>query len=247
MDARHKAGHDAMERVMHDIRFIRENPDAFDRGLARRGLAAAGAAADCARRERGARHPKSSKPRRRAAMRRRRKSARPRKEQRRSQRQRPDGRGRGAEGFHPADGGGGETASKALNDALAEIPNLPLDEVPDGKDEKGQRRASSLRGEARLCVRAEAAFRARRSARPDGFRDGGEAVRRALCRFEERSWRGSNARSGNFFSMCIRASRTVTPKSRRRFSCVTKSCSARRNCQNLRKINSCVDNRGDMA
>ena len=27
-------------------------------------------------------------------------------------------------------------ASKALNDALAEIPNLPLDEVPDGKDEK---------------------------------------------------------------------------------------------------------------
>ena len=23
---------------MHDIRFIRENPDAFDRGLARRGL-----------------------------------------------------------------------------------------------------------------------------------------------------------------------------------------------------------------
>ena len=27
-------------------------------------------------------------------------------------------------------------AAKALNDALAEIPNLPLDEVPDGKDEK---------------------------------------------------------------------------------------------------------------
>ena len=27
-------------------------------------------------------------------------------------------------------------ASKALDDALAEIPNLPLDEVPDGKDEK---------------------------------------------------------------------------------------------------------------
>ncbi len=26
-------------------------------------------------------------------------------------------------------------ASNALNDMLAEIPNLPLDEVPDGKDE----------------------------------------------------------------------------------------------------------------
>ena len=30
MDARHKAGHDAMENVMHDIRFIRDNPEAFD-------------------------------------------------------------------------------------------------------------------------------------------------------------------------------------------------------------------------
>jgi len=29
---------------MHDIRWIRENPDAFDRGLARRGLAAQSAA-----------------------------------------------------------------------------------------------------------------------------------------------------------------------------------------------------------
>ena len=41
VDARHKAGHDA-ERVtpMHDIRAIRDNPDAFDRALARRGLGA---------------------------------------------------------------------------------------------------------------------------------------------------------------------------------------------------------------
>ena len=29
-----------------------------------------------------------------------------------------------------------KSASKVLNDALAEIPNLPLAEVPDGKDEK---------------------------------------------------------------------------------------------------------------
>src|SRR5208282_580021 len=38
VDARHEAGHDVVETVMHDIRFIRDNPDAFDRGLARRGL-----------------------------------------------------------------------------------------------------------------------------------------------------------------------------------------------------------------
>ena len=36
---------------MHDIRFIRENPDAFDRALTRRGLPGEGAAADRARRD----------------------------------------------------------------------------------------------------------------------------------------------------------------------------------------------------
>ncbi len=34
---------------------------------------------------------------------------------------------------------------KELEDALATIPNLPLDEVPDGTDETRQRRASSFR------------------------------------------------------------------------------------------------------
>src|ERR1700690_1468810 len=38
VDARHKAGHDGTGLDMHDIRFIRDNPDAFDAGLARRGL-----------------------------------------------------------------------------------------------------------------------------------------------------------------------------------------------------------------
>ncbi len=41
------------------------------------------------------------------------------------------------EGIHSVQVEAEEKAtSKALNDALAEIPNLPQDEVPDGKDEK---------------------------------------------------------------------------------------------------------------
>jgi seryl-tRNA synthetase len=33
-----RPGHDALDKTMHDIRFIREHPEAFDRGLLRRGL-----------------------------------------------------------------------------------------------------------------------------------------------------------------------------------------------------------------
>src|SRR5256885_15808513 len=38
VDGRNKSGHDAGIFVMHDIKWIRDNPDAFDAALARRGL-----------------------------------------------------------------------------------------------------------------------------------------------------------------------------------------------------------------
>jgi seryl-tRNA synthetase len=38
VDARHEAGHDAVENVMHDIRWIQENPKEFDKALGRRNL-----------------------------------------------------------------------------------------------------------------------------------------------------------------------------------------------------------------
>ena len=38
VDARHEAGHDSGNFAMHDIRWIRDNPEAFDRALKRRGL-----------------------------------------------------------------------------------------------------------------------------------------------------------------------------------------------------------------
>ena len=50
-----------------------------------------------------------------------------------------------------------KAADEELRKELAQIPNLPLDEVPDGADEHGNVRASSVRQEARLCVHAEAA------------------------------------------------------------------------------------------
>ena len=59
-----------------------------------------------------------------------------------------------------------------LDKELAQIPNAPADDVPDGADAARQCRASSVRQEARLCVQAQTAFRTGRSARPDGFRTG---------------------------------------------------------------------------
>ena len=69
--------------------------------------------------------------------------------------------------------------------ARASFPNLPLDDVPDRRRRARQCRAPPLRGEAQLRVHAEAAFRAGRSARPDGFRGRRETLRRALRGAEE--------------------------------------------------------------
>ena len=118
---------------MHDIKWIRDNPEAFDRGLARRGLAGE------------AKRLNEIDERRRAAI---------QKAEAALARRNTASREIGA-----AKKSGEEDAaqklmmevarlkdeipqleaeekkiSKELEDALAQIPNLPLDEVPDGKD-----------------------------------------------------------------------------------------------------------------
>ena len=118
---------------MHDIKWIRDNPEAFDRALARRGLAGE------------ARRLNEIDERRRAAI---------QKAEAALARRNTASREIGA-----AKKSGEEDAaqklmmevarlkdeipqleaeekkiSKELEDALAQIPNLPLDEVPDGKD-----------------------------------------------------------------------------------------------------------------
>ncbi len=118
---------------MHDIRFIRENPEAFDRALARRGLppqAQRLIALDEKRRE-NILALETVQARRNAAS----------KEIGEAKKAKDD---EGAKGLLievaalketiPTLEAQAKAAAKELEDALAEIPNLPLDDVPDGKD-----------------------------------------------------------------------------------------------------------------
>jgi seryl-tRNA synthetase len=120
---------------MHDIRFVRDNPDAFDRGLARRGLppqAQRLIALDEQRRTKIL-ALETAQARRNAAS----------KEIGEAKKNKDEEKAKGLLGevaalkeSIPAMEAEEKEASKTLHDALAEIPNLPLDEAPDGKDEK---------------------------------------------------------------------------------------------------------------
>src|SRR5271156_5087298 len=132
VDARHKAGHDGPGRTMHDIRFIRDNPDAFDRALARRGLepqAKRLIALDEIRRAKIL-ELETAQARRNAAS----------KDIGEAKKNKDEARAKDLmaevatlkESIAQMEAQEKAT-SKALDDTLAEIPNLPLDEVPDGK------------------------------------------------------------------------------------------------------------------
>ena len=120
---------------MHDIRFIRDNPDAFDRALARRGLppqAQRLIELDEKRREKIL-ALETAQARRNAAS----------KEIGEAKKAKDEEKAKGLlievaalKESIPAMEAQEKAASKDLENALAEIPNLPLDDVPDGKDEK---------------------------------------------------------------------------------------------------------------
>src|SRR5271154_6479828 len=120
---------------MHDIKFIRDNPDAFDRGWARRGRARGAArliALDETRREKILELEKAQA-RRNAAS----------KEIGEAKKNKDEEKAKALlsevaalKESIPAMEAQEKAASKELNDAQAEIPNLPLDDVPDGKNEK---------------------------------------------------------------------------------------------------------------
>ena len=120
---------------MHDIRFIRDNPDAFDKALARRGLAPQAQRLIALDEQRRANilALETAQARRNAAS----------KEIGEAKKNKDEEKAKGLlsevaalKESIPAMEAEEMKASKALDDALAEIPNLPLDEVPDGKDEK---------------------------------------------------------------------------------------------------------------
>ena len=121
---------------MHDIKWIRENPGAFDRGLARRGLPAEAArfiAIDERRRATIAK-VEQAQARRNAAS----------KEIGEAKKAKDEARAQALmaevnelKASIPALEAEEREVSKELEDALAAIPNMPLDEVPDGVDERG--------------------------------------------------------------------------------------------------------------
>jgi seryl-tRNA synthetase len=118
---------------MHDIRFIRENPAAFDRGLVRRGLEpqAEPLIALDEKRRTAIQAAEAAQARRNAAS----------KEIGEAKKAKDEERAKGLlaevaalKDSIPALEAAEKKATNELNSALAEIPNLPLDGVPDGKD-----------------------------------------------------------------------------------------------------------------
>src|SRR3984885_1760930 len=118
---------------MHDIRFIRENPDAFDKALARRGLPPQAPRLIALDEQRRAKilALETAQARRNAAS----------KEIGEAKKNKDEEKAKGLlsevaalKETIPAMEAEEKQASKVLEKALAEIPNLPLDEVPDGKD-----------------------------------------------------------------------------------------------------------------
>jgi seryl-tRNA synthetase len=130
------SGHPRLERKsMHDIRFIRDNPDAFDKALARRGLPPQAQHLIALDEQRRAKilALETAQARRNAAS----------KEIGEAKKNKDEEKAKGLlsevaalKESIPAMEAEEKKVSKGLDDALAEIPNLPLDEVPDGKDEK---------------------------------------------------------------------------------------------------------------
>jgi seryl-tRNA synthetase len=120
---------------MHDVRFIRDNPDAFDKALARRGLPPQAQRLIALDEQRRAKilALETAQARRNAAS----------KEIGEAKKNKDEEKAKGLlnevaalKETMPAMEVEEKTVSKALDDALAEIPNLPLNDVPDGKDEK---------------------------------------------------------------------------------------------------------------
>jgi seryl-tRNA synthetase len=120
---------------MHDIRWIRDNRDAFDRALARRSLTpeAERLIALDERRRTAIQAAEASQARRNAAS----------KEIGEAKKNKDEEKAKGLlievaalKESIPALEADEKKATDELTRALAQIPNLPLDEVPEGKDEK---------------------------------------------------------------------------------------------------------------
>jgi seryl-tRNA synthetase len=121
---------------MHDIKWIRENPDAFDRGLARRGLPAESMRllAIDERRRAVIGKLEHAQARRNAASK---EIGEAKKKKDEAAAAKLMAEVAELKAAIPAMEAEEKTVSEELEKALAQIPNLPLAEVPDGADEHG--------------------------------------------------------------------------------------------------------------
>jgi seryl-tRNA synthetase len=118
---------------MHDIRFIREHPDVFDRALKRRGLAPESTrliALDEERRKKILEF-ETAQARRNAASKEIGDAKKNKNEKKAAELMAEMATFKET---IPRLEAAAKAGSQALDDALAEIPNMPLDDVPDGKD-----------------------------------------------------------------------------------------------------------------
>jgi seryl-tRNA synthetase len=118
---------------MHDIKWIRDNPEDFDRGLARRGLPgeAARLIAIDERRRAAIGKAETAQARRNAASR---EIGEAKKSKDEARAQRLMAEVAELKAAIPAMEAEEKSISQELEDALAAIPNLPAADVPDGKD-----------------------------------------------------------------------------------------------------------------
>src|SRR6202167_5451395 len=118
---------------MHDIRFIRENPEAFDHALKRRGLEPQAQRLIGLDEERRAKilALETAQARRNAASK---ESGEAKKKKDEAKASALMAEVAALKDSMPALEASEKERSKELNDALAEIPNLPADDVPEGKD-----------------------------------------------------------------------------------------------------------------
>jgi seryl-tRNA synthetase len=123
-------------KVMHDIKWIRDNPAALDRALARRGLPpeAAKLVEIDERRRAAIGKAEAAQARRNAASK---EIGAAKKSNEEEAAQKLMAEVAALKSAIPALEAEEKKLSKDLEHALAQIPNLPLDEVPDGTDESG--------------------------------------------------------------------------------------------------------------
>jgi len=121
---------------MHDIKSIRDNPQAFDAGLKRRGLAplSAGLLAIDEKRRGAILASEQAQARRNAASK---EIGAAKKSNEEELAQKLMAEVAKLKDDIPRLEADAKVAGDELDQALAEIPNLPLDEVPDGADETG--------------------------------------------------------------------------------------------------------------